>query len=50
MDHTWDAINKVLDRAQNDIDPSEKEKFENAFVAFIRSQGIAFDDGKYVTS
>lgn len=50
MDNIRDSINKVLDRAQNDIDPSEKEKFKNAFIAFIRSQGIAFDDGKYITS
>lgn len=47
MDNARDVINKVLDKARDDIDASKKKKFEDAFAAFMRSQGIALNDGRY---
>lgn len=49
MDNVRESINKFLDKARNDIDSSEKQKFESAFAAFLRSQGIALKDGRYAT-
>lgn len=42
------AINKVLDRALSDIDPSKEEQFAEEFSDFLQTQGIKLKNSNYV--
>lgn len=40
MENVRKAIDKVLERARQDIKPSKQTDFAEAFALFLRSQGI----------